>query len=295
MLHFEYQQPDSLAGVFSILARNQAETALLAGGTALMVDIHQGRLQPRHVVSLWGVPGLQDIVGQRENPILIGALCTVTRLVDRFNANRYFRALAEAGLLLGSRQIQNVATLGGNICKASPAADLLPPLLCSDATVLLSGPVGSREVALESFVTGPGRVDKRTDEVLTAVRLPAPPMRSSTAFLKIMRRKAEDLSIVAVAARIVIAEDGRTVADCRIGLGAVAPFPFRARRAEEILTGMALDPERLGRAAEEARDEARPISDVRASADYRRNMIAVLVRRAVTIAAARAMEGENRA
>jgi carbon-monoxide dehydrogenase medium subunit len=291
VFHFEYHEPDSLAGVISLLALHGANAALLAGGTDLLVDIRQGKRHPTHVVSLWGASELQGITEGDGFSVLVGALTTASDLADRFAARPAWQCLSEAALQLGSRQIQNVATVGGNICKASPGADLVPALLCVDARVLLSSPQGQREIPLEGFLTGPGMTAMKAAEVLTGVRLAAQPPHTATAFLKVMRRKAEDLSIVAVSAQVALAGDGQTINSCRIGLGAVAPYPFRSRSAEAVLTGRILSPELLCQAAATARDEARPISDIRGSADYRRELIEVLVRRAVSTAARRAMEG----
>jgi len=292
VLHFAYHEPDSLAGVISLLADQGENAALLAGGTDLLVDVRHGKLHPACVVSLWGAPELQGMTEEDGGSMRVGALSTAAGLGERFAARPAWKCLSEAALLLGSRQIQNVATVGGNICKASPAADLVTALLCLDARVLLSGPQGRREVPLEGFLTGPGRTSMQAAEVLTGIRLPAPPDGAATAFMKIMRRKAEDLSTAAVSAHLSIGGKGRTVQSCRIALGAVAPFPFRARSAEAILIGQVLSPELLCTAAEAARGEARPIDDMRGSAEYRSEMIAVLVRRAVAAAAERTGEGD---
>ena len=291
MFHFAYHEPNSLAGIISLLADHGENAALLAGGTDLLVDLRHGKLHPAHVVSLWGAPELQGMTEEDGGSMRVGALSTAAELGDRFAARPAWQCLSEASLLLGSRQIQNVATVGGNICKASPAADLVTALLCLDARVLLSGPQGGREVPLEGFLTGPGRTSMKAAEVLTGIRLPAPPCGAGTAFMKIMRRKAEDLSTAAVSAHVSIGGKGRTVESCRIALGAVGPCPFRARSAEAILLGQVLSPALLCTAAAAARSEARPIDDIRGSADYRREMIEVLVSRALAAAADRAWEG----
>jgi CO/xanthine dehydrogenase FAD-binding subunit len=291
VFHFAYHEPDSLAGIISLLADHGENAAPLAGGTDLLVDVRHGKLHPTHVVSLWGASELRGMSEEDGGSMRVGALCTAAELGDRFAARAAWQCLSEASLLLGSRQIQNVATVGGNICKASPAADLVTALLCLDARVLLSGPQGGREVPLESFLVGPGRTSMKAAEVLTGIRLPAPPPGAATAFMKIMRRKAEDLSTAAVSAHVSIGGNGRTVQSCRIALGAVGPCPFRARSAETILIGRVLSPALLCTAAAAARSEARPVDDIRASADYRREMIEVLVRRALAAAAERAGKG----
>ncbi len=291
MFHFDYHQPDSLQEVIALLVRYGEEAALLAGGTALLIDIKHGELRPGHVVSLWGIPSLEGVQLNGGSSYRLGALVTITHLAEALAHQPALKGLVEAARLLGARQVQNVATVGGNICKASPGADMVPPLLCLDARLVLDGPDGQRRVPLDGFLTGPDQTALRTAEVLTGIELPPPPPRTGTAFLKVMRRHAVDCSIVAVSARVTLAEDGQTVLASRLGLGAVAPNPFRARQAEALLQGQKLEPELLRHAAAQARSEAQPISDVRASADYRSMMVETLVQRALTKAAERAVEG----
>jgi carbon-monoxide dehydrogenase medium subunit len=293
MSHFDYHQPDSLYAAIALLAEYRQEAALLAGGTALLIDIRHGELNPRHVVSLWGIPGLEGVHVDGESGYRFGTLVTITNLANALADQPALRGLVEAARLLGAQQVQNVATLGGNICKASPGADMVPPLLCLDAMLVLDGPEGQRRTPLDGFLTGPDQTALHPAEVLTSIEFPSPAARTGTAFLKVMRRHAVDCSIVAVSARVTLAEDGQTVLASRLGLGAVAPNPFRARQAEELLQGQKLEPDLLKQAAARASSEARPISDVRASADYRSMLIETLVQRALSKAAERAVEGAS--
>jgi carbon-monoxide dehydrogenase medium subunit len=293
MSHFDYHQPDSLQEAIALLGTYGKEAALLAGGTALLIDIRHGELDPVHVVSLWGVPGLEGVQVDGGSDCRFGALVTITHLADALATQPALRGLVEAAHLLGAKQVQNVATLGGNICKASPGADMVPPLLCLDAMLVLDGPDGQRRTPLDGFLTGPDETALRHAEILTGIEFPSPPARTGTAFLKVMRRHAVDCSIVAVGARVTLAEDGQTVLACRLGLGAVAPNPFRARQAEALLQGHKIEPELLRQAGAQARSEARPISDVRASANYRSILIETLVPRALSKAAERAVEGAS--
>lgn len=292
MNRFVYHQPATLDETHSLLEQHGDDAALLAGGTALLVDMRHGELRPGHMVSLWDVPGLAGVAAN--GGLRIGTLTTVTELADAVSGQPVYRGLREAALLLGARQVQNLATVGGNICKASPGADLVPPLMCLDADLQLSGPEGQRTAPLDGFLTGPDQTALLAAEVLTDIIVPRPPERTGTAFLKIMRRKAVDCSIVAVGARVTLADDGTTCKDVRIGLAAVAPNPIRARQAEALLAGQAATPELVKAVARQARDESSPISDVRASADYRRMLVETLVERAVWKALERAAEGGNR-
>lgn len=288
-MRMDYHQPESLDAALELLDRFGSQAALLAGGTALLIDVKRGELNPAHLVSLWGIPGLSGVGGN--GALRIGALTTVTGMIESFADLESFQGLREAGLLLGGRQIQNVATVGGNICKASAGADLVPPLMCLDARLTLVGPKGERQTPLDGFLIGPDQTAMEMGEILTAIELPEVPPRTGTAFLKVMRRKAIDCSIVSVSARVTLAEDGSTCQSVRIGVAAAAPNPFRAKTAEAILEGQALTPELAQQAGVLARDEARPIDDVRASAAYRRLMVAALVERALLLAAERAGNG----
>lgn len=288
MKPFEYHEPASIRAACEILDQNGPDAAALAGGTALLVDMRHGERQPRHVVSLWKIP---DLGGFRANEDYeIGALLTVSDLGNALD-DPALQGLREAARSLGSWQIQNLATVGGNICKASPGADLVPPLLCLDARLALQSSGAQREAPLDGFLTGPDQTALTPGELLVSIHVPQPPPRTGTAFMKIMRRQALDCSIVSVCARVTLKADGLTCEVARIGLAAVAPNPFRAKAAEAMLAGRRIDDSVIQEAARSARGEARPITDVRASANYRSLLVGVLVERALRLAADRARKG----
>ncbi len=292
MIRFEYHQPGSLDEAIALLMEHGDEAALLAGGTALLIDMKHGERRPGHVISLWRVPGLEGV--QANGALRIGALTIISDLAEAVADRPSWNGLLEAAWMLGGRQVQNMATVGGNICKASPGADMVPPLLCLDAQLRLVGPDGGRTTPLDGFLTGPDQTAIRPAEVLTEINVPPTPLRTGTACLKVMRRHAVDCSIVAAAARVSLAGDSQTCVEARIALGAAAPNPFRARQAEGLLTGQKIEPSRVREAARQAREESHPISDVRASADYRRMLVETLVERAVLKAAERAARGGDR-
>lgn len=284
---FDFHQPPTLEDVIEALGQYGSEASLLAGGTALLIDLQHGELTPRHVISLWGVMQLAEL--RLNGDFHIGSLATMTDLAKAIPpAEPGWAGLREAALQVGSRQIQNMATVGGNLCKASPGADLVPPLLCLDAVLSLTGQLGERVFPLDGFLTGPDQTALLPGEVLRAVRLPPAPPHSGTAFLKIMRRRAVDCSIVSVAARVTLADDLQTCAQVRIAVAAAAPNPFRARRAEVRLEGERLDRELAAEAGRLAQEDSYPIDDVRASAAYRRTLVETLVTRALLIAGQRA-------
>ncbi len=282
---FDYHQPTTLDEAVSLLVRYGQQARIHAGGSALLVEIQRGERQPAHLIGLEGVSGLNAI--SENGSITIGALVTLTDLAQFIGDRLDLRALHEAVQWLGGKQVQNVATVGGNICNASPGADLVPPLLCLDAQLHLHSAEGKRTTPLDGFLTSPHQTALRPNEILTAIELPPLPPRSATATQKVMRRRSRDLSILAVTARITLREDGQC-ADARIGMCSVAPTPIRARSAEAQLIGAALTPERVKAASLAACAEARPVDDVRASAEYRRMVLETLVERAITLAAQRA-------
>lgn len=287
-MRFQYHQPESLQEAVGLLGEHGPKVAVLAGGTALLIDIKNGEVSPDHLISLWGIPALDAV--RVNGGLKIGALTTITQLAQALAGQRPLMALREAALLLGGRQIQNMATVAGNICKASPGADMVPPLLCLDSELRLFGLEGERTVGLDGFFTGPDQTAIQPGEILEEISVPAVLPRTGTAFVKIMRRRAIDCSIVAAAARVTLANDGKTCLNARIAVGAAGPVPFRAKEAESLLSGREITPQLAGQAAQLARDSSRPISDVRASADYRRVLVETLVKRALLQAIERASQ-----
>jgi carbon-monoxide dehydrogenase medium subunit len=276
---FEYHQPESLQDAVALAARFGAEASFLAGGTDLIVQIERGRIRPRHVVGLQQVPGLTGI--EINGRITLGA-CVTHRSIERApTLAGALRCLVEGAEVIGGHQVRNVATVGGNLVNASPAADLVPCLLVVDGAVTLLGPAGERELPIESFLLGPNRTARRADELLTRVSLPALPPRAATAFLKAGRRRAMEISVACVAARLTLDASLERCLEARIALGAVAPTAVRAHEAERALEGQPVGAAAFQRAAQAARAACRPIGDVRASAAFRQHLVGVLVRRAL--------------
>ncbi|MBL8289824.1 MAG: xanthine dehydrogenase family protein subunit M [Rubrivivax sp.] len=280
MRPFDFSAPASLDEAVALLRRFGSSASLFAGGTDLLVEIKEQIRQPGHVIDLKRIPGLETLAFDAARGLEIGALVKVRDLETSALVQRHHRGLWQAARELGSIQVRNRATLAGNVCRASPSADTLPPLVTDGATVHVHGPQGARAVAAEAFFTAPGRTVLAPDEIVTRFTLPAPAANTGRAYLKHGRRKAMELATVGVAVSLAMRGDG-AVHDVRIVLGAVAPTPLRARAAESLLEGRVPDATRLDEAAAAAAAESRPISDVRASAAYRRRMVGVLVKRAV--------------
>jgi carbon-monoxide dehydrogenase medium subunit len=276
---FDYHQPESLADAVDLAARFGGQASFLAGGTDLIVQIERGRVAPRHVIGLGRVPGLAGI--EVNGRIALGARVTHRAIEQTPALAGPLRCLVEGAEVIGGHQVRNVATVGGNLVNASPAADLVPCLLALDGVVTLVGPGGEREIPIERFLLGPNRTARRPDELVTRVDLPALPPRAATAFLKAGRRRAMEISVVCVAARLDLDATLERCLEARVVLGAVAPTAVRAHAAERLLEGQPVGGEAFRRAAEAAQEACRPIDDVRASAGFRQHLVGVLVRRAL--------------
>jgi carbon-monoxide dehydrogenase medium subunit len=276
---FDYHQPESLADAVDLAARFGGQASFLAGGTDLIVQIERGRVAPRHVIGLGRVPGLAGI--EVNGRITLGARVTHRAIEQTPALAGSLRCLVEGAEVIGGHQVRNVATIGGNLVNASPAADLVPCLLALDGVVTLVGPGGEREVPIERFLLGPNRTARRPDELVTRVDLPALPPRAATAFLTAGRRRAMEISVVCVAARLDLDATLERCLEARVVLGAVAPTAVRAHAAERLLEGQPVGGEAFRRAAEAAQEACRPIDDVRASAGFRQHLVGVLVRRAL--------------
>ncbi len=284
----EYFCPRSIEEALALLGRFGRDARLLAGGTDLVIAMRRGKIAPALLVDLRHLAPLRGIA--RDGNIEIGALASHRDVETSALFAGPWRALAEASAVIGGHQIRNAGTIAGNLANASPAADTPPALLCLDAGVDIVGGRGTRHVALDDFFLGPGRTVLEPDEMIARIRVPHPPERCGTAFIKIGRRQAMEISVVCVAARVTLAGDG-TCRDARLALGAVAPTPLRVPLAERILEGSRLTPGVLQDAAGLAAAAASPISDVRASAEYRRLVIEAIVPRAIRKARERAQAG----
>lgn len=281
-----YHRPQSLAEAVALAGRLGGEARFLAGGTDLIVQMTRGRLAPRHLIALQDVPGLAGIAV--DGGVTLGAAVT-HRAIERTPAlSGALRCLIEGAEVIGGHQVRNVATVGGNLVNASPAADLTPCVLALEGRVTLVGPDGERELAVGDFVRGPGETARRPAELLTRVSMPALPPRSATAFLKAGRRRAMEIAVVSVAVRLTLDAATERCLEARIGLGAVAPTAIRALAAERLVEGRPATAEVFQGAGRAAQEACAPIDDVRASADFRRHLVGVLVRRALERCADRA-------
>ena len=278
MRPFQYLAPRRLDEALSLLT---PEAVPLAGGTDLFLRMERRQTQPDAVVDLKRIPDM-DRIEPSDAGLRIGALALMETLAASPLVRKDYDALARSARVVGSIQTRNRATVGGNLANASPAADTATPLMALGAAVEGADADGIRQMPVEQLFLGPGRTALRDNEVLTAILIPAMPARAGSAFERCVRT-AMDIAVVNCAAFLRLDEDG-AVAEARIALGAVGPTPLRAASAESLLKGRRFGPGVAEEAAECAAADAQPIDDVRAGADYRREMVRVLTRRAVVSA-----------
>ncbi|MBW2029737.1 MAG: xanthine dehydrogenase family protein subunit M [Deltaproteobacteria bacterium] len=278
---FEYFEPSSVREALEVLRAHRGQCSLIAGGTDLLVSMKKRERVPAHLVNLKGIDELKGIHYDDNKGLRIGSLATLVEIADERVVEEACPMLKDAAEVMAAPQIRSLGTIGGNLCSASPSADTAPPLIASGASVRIIGPQGERELPVEEFFRGPGESVLEDTEILSHIFIPAPPGNSGTAYLKLMRRGAMDLAIVGVA---VYLERGGETDLCKracIALGAVAPTPMRALRAEEVLRDKKIDKALTREAGRIASEESRPIDDVRASEAYRRSMVEVLTQRAI--------------
>ena len=288
MRRFEYLEPHTLRQAIGMLQRHGQQARIVAGSTDFLVRWRAGFWHPDYVVNIQHIPGMSRVSYGPRNGLRLGALVTIQTLEQHPAIRRHYPALAAAAASFAGVQVRNLATVGGNICNASPSGDTLPALMVYGAECTLSGPGGQRVVPLDQLFTGPGQTVLTQDEVLTEIRLPPPARGTGSLYIKHSPRGAMDIATVGVASLVTVDQRTGQCVDARIALGAVAPTPLRAHSAEESLKGRPVDAELLQGAANEAMAQASPIDDVRGSAGYRREMVGVLTRRTLEHAAATA-------
>lgn len=285
MKAFEYLEPTSLQQALEWLNTHRGRARILAGGTDLYLRLRKGVFVPDYVIDLKRVAGLDYVTPNRGGGIQLGPTALQDDVARSSLIQQLYPALAEAASWVGAVQTRNRATVVGNLCNASPAADTAPALLSYGAQMKLASAQGERTIPLEEFFVGPGRTALQDNELVAEIILPAPAPHTGAAFFR-RTRTAMDIAVVCGAALLQLA-DG-TCQNTRIGLGAVGPIPLRAVRAEAALRGQTLSEQVIEDASRIASEEARPIDDVRSSGEYRREMVRVLTHRGLRQALERA-------
>jgi carbon-monoxide dehydrogenase medium subunit len=279
MENFEYFEPKTLKEAVGLLVKYKRGARLLAGGTDLMIEMKGGYVKPKYMINLKKIKGLDKISFSKKEGLRIGALVTWSTLLSSKPIHQYYPILRETASLIGCPQIRNIGTIGGNICHASPSADSAPALMIYEAQCVVAGPGRERIIPIEEIFAGVQKISLKQGEILTGFHIPTPDTESKGCYLKFSPRKAMDLPIVGVG--VLVRTSNETFKEVKIALGAVAPTPIRAKKAERFLSGKTIDNDTIRKAAEEAANESKPITDMRATREYRLGLVKELTYRAI--------------
>jgi CO/xanthine dehydrogenase FAD-binding subunit len=287
---FDYAAVRSVDEAVSLLAQRGDEARVLAGGTDIIVMVREGRRKVGLLVDIKGIPEVNQLSYDPQTGLTLGAAVPCHQIYAQPDIVAAYPSLIDAVSLVGGTQIQGRATVGGNLCNASPAADTTPALIALGAACMIAGPNGRREVPVEQFCTGPGRTVLQRGEFLVSLHLPPPQPRSGAAYLRFIPRNEMDIAVVGAGASVVLNTDHTAFVSARVALGAVAPTPLFVETAGAALAGQPVAEEAIQEAAEAAQAAARPIDDMRGTVAYRRHLVGVLTRRALRGAIQRAKE-----
>jgi carbon-monoxide dehydrogenase medium subunit len=286
----DYAAPNTIAEAVALLGQKGDRARVLAGGTDLLVQVREGRRDLDLLVDVKHIPEVNELAYDPRQGLRLGAAVPCYRIYEHAEISRAYPGLIDAVSLVGGIQIQSRASVGGNICNASPAADTIPPLIAYEAACTIAGPGGTREVPVEKFFVGPGRTVLGKGEFLLRLHLPPPKPRSGAHYLRFIPRNEMDIAVVGAGVALTLDESRTRCVAARVALAAVAPTPLLVLEAGAALVDGPLNDALLAKAASLAQAAARPISDMRGDADYRRHLVGVLTRRALARALARAKE-----
>lgn len=278
---FEYIKAGSIAHACTFLGKCKGRARVMAGGTDLLVKMKEGEIRPDYLVGLKGIPGLDRVAYSKRDGLRIGCLATHKDVISSKHVQQSYKSLAEALESIGTPQIRNLGTVGGNLCNGSPSSDSAPILIALGASVKIAGATVEREIPLERLFRGPGKTALKSGEILKEIVVPGIRPNSFSRYEKLSLRSSADIAAVGAACCLLLNPASGLITDIRIVLGAAAPVPLRARKAEALLKDKAATEKLIEEAALLASQEARPISDLRASAEYRREMVKVMVKRAI--------------
>ena len=290
MRSFEYLAPQTIDEAVRLLAEHGDEARPIAGGTDIVVQMKESATRfpyPQYLIGLNQISELKGIEFSESAGLRIGAGATMAEIAESPIIRERYAALAEGAGVVGSLQTMNMATIGGNVCNAAPSADTAPALLAFEAQAVIAGRSGTRSVDLDQFFAGPGQTTLDTGELLAEISVPVPARRTGSAYRRHTPRKQMDIAVVGIAAVVTLGDGGR-IERARIALGAVAPTPVRAQKAEASLAGQTASDEAFARAAEIAAGECSPISDQRGTAEFRSHLVRVMTDHMLREAAARA-------
>lgn len=285
----DYAAPKTVAEAVAILSDQGERARCLAGGTDIVVQVREGKRRDVDVlVDIKQIPELNELAFDPKMGLRIGAAVPCYRIYEHHQISKAYPGLIDAVALVGGIQIQSRASLGGNLCNSSPAADTIPALIALETTCVIAGPRGTRDVSVENFCTGPGKNVLARGEFLVTLKLPPPKKRSGAAYLRFIPRNEMDIAVAGAGVSVQLDDQGQRCTAARISLAAVAPTPLLVPEAGAALVDGTLNDSLIEKAATLAQAAARPISDMRGDADYRRHLVGVLVKRALQTAITRA-------
>jgi carbon-monoxide dehydrogenase medium subunit len=288
VIDFEYEAPTTLENATELLTTHAGKVAILAGGTDILVQIREGQRSADLVVDVKNIPDLNALTWCSDTGLTLGASVACTRVFSDEDIQQAYPALVDSARIIGGWQIQSRASIGGNLCNASPAADTIPSLIVHGGICVIVGSDGERTVPVDAMCTGPGRSALQDGELLVQIQLPASAPRSSSAYERFIPRNEMDIAVAGAASWIQLDESRTEVAAARIALGAVAPTPVVAQEAADWLVGKPAVEETFAQAGELAKQVAAPISDMRGTKQYRVHLASVLTKRTLQRAAERA-------
>ena len=281
MQDFSYVAAQTLSEAVALLDENGEKARILAGGTDLIVNVREGRRDVNLVVDVKSVPEVNVLDYDADTGLTLGAAVECYKIYAVDAICRAYPGLIDATKIIGGTAIQGRASVGGNLCNASPAADCIPPLIVLGATCVIAGPNGERELPVEQFCTGPGQTALENGEMLVSLKIPAPASNSSSFYLRFIPRNEMDIAVVGAGASVTLDAAKQTIVSARISLAAVAPTPLFAEEASALLAGREVSDAAIDDAAQAAQAIARPISDMRGTAEQRTHLVGVLTRRAL--------------
>ncbi|MGW8183360.1 MAG: FAD binding domain-containing protein [Burkholderiales bacterium] len=288
MREMRYEAPRTLDAALALLAGANGQARVLAGGTDLLIGMRAGNVAPELLVDIKGIPEMTSIVSEKGG-FRFGAAVPCMALVEHGEFAKAWPGVIDAVKLIGSIQVKGRATVGGNLCNASPAADSVPAMIAAEASVVIAGPKGRREARIEDVATGPGKTSLAKDEIVTAFVLPRRPPHSGDAYLRFTPRTEMDIAVVGAGVNLTL-DDGGVCRQARVSLGAVAERALLVPEAAAALIGSKVDAAALERLAAAASAACRPIDDKRGTKQFRIKVAGVMTRRAAEIALARARE-----
>lgn len=286
MQWFEYARPGTVGEAVRLLSEHGEKACVLAGGTDILVQLRGGFRTAEWVIDVKEIPALDEIAWDEASGLTIGAAAPCYRIYENEDVKKHYPGLIDVASLIGGTQIQGRASLGGNLCNAAPSADAVPIMIALEASCRIAGPNGERTVAVEDFCTAPGKNVLAAGELLVSLHFPAPKANSGAHYLRFIPRNEMDIAVAGAGVSVVL--DNGNFASARVALASVAPKPLFVKQAGDALAGQPVNDESIQRAADIAKQAAKPIDDMRGTVRYRKHLCEVLTRRALHVAVERA-------